>query len=278
MVYKMTVGADPEIFLKVRDLKNIFQSAEGLIGGTKEEPIVISQDGCAVQEDNVMVEYNIPPVDNYVDFVKYNKKMLKHISDVIPEYLEIAINASAEFMEEQLSTEQAMTFGCDPDFNAWTGTMNASPKGEGNLRTCGGHIHVGYEMTSEHESKVEVASEIIKAMDLFLGLPSIIIDCDSKRRTMYGKAGSFRYQDYGVEYRTLSNFWLSSEELMQWAYENTNLAIKWINNPETKIRVEDYTNIIDAIDNSNITLAEMLLERYSIPYPNVRVNEKVKTK
>ncbi len=37
-------------------------------------------------------------------------------------------------------------------------------------------------------------------------------DKDTERRGMYGKAGAFRPKPYGVEYRTLSNAWLSNDE------------------------------------------------------------------
>ena len=52
-----TIGADPEVFL---ERNNIPVSSIGKIGGTKYEPIHI-QDGIFLQEDNVTVEYNIPP-------------------------------------------------------------------------------------------------------------------------------------------------------------------------------------------------------------------------
>jgi hypothetical protein len=51
------------------------------------------------------------------------------------------------------------------------------------------------------------------ALDAFVGLPSVAWDQQQGRREHYGLAGLYRKKTYGddiggVEYRTLSNFWL----------------------------------------------------------------------
>lgn len=65
-------------------------------------------------------------------------------------------------------------------------------------------------------------------MDLHLGVPSLVLDKDTERRKLYGKAGAFRPKPYGVEYRTLSNFWIWSEENIKWAWDQTNKAIQFV--------------------------------------------------
>ncbi len=67
--------------------------------------------------------------------------------------------------------------------------------------------------------------QLVKQLDYFLGIPSLLLDKDEERRHLYGKAGAFRPKPYGVEYRVLSNFWLKSPELMRWVYNTTHLAI-----------------------------------------------------
>ena len=57
----------------------------------------------------------------------------------------------------------------------------------------------------------------IPLIDLIAGIPSVLIDRsgnNKKRRKIYGKAGDFRYQPHGIEYRTLSNFWIKSYTMM----------------------------------------------------------------
>ena len=99
---------------------------------------------------------------------------------------------------------------CDPDYNAWTEDINPKPSGEKtNLRSAGCHIHIGYD-----NPNVETSLQLIKLFDVYLGLASVVIDPDNKRRQLYGKAGAFRVQDWGVEYRTLSSYMYSSDMLM----------------------------------------------------------------
>ena len=51
---------------------------------------------------------------------------------------------------------------------------------------------MGYE-----NPDVDTSLALVKYMDVFLGVPSVIKDKDTKRRSLYGKAGCFRLTDYG---------------------------------------------------------------------------------
>jgi len=215
------IGSDPETFLQ--DSTGKFISSVGLIGGTKDEPMPIGE-GCAVQEDNVSVEFNTPPTNDVREFVKainYNLDYIKKRADEMG--LVVVHNPSAHFDDDQLQTREAQTFGCEPDFNAWTKSKNPKPKAaDENLRSAGGHIHVG--------SSIAVADpvSVIRAMDLFLGVPSVALDNGTLRRKLYGSAGSFRQKKYGAEYRTLSNFWIFNDSLIEWAYTGTQRALEFV--------------------------------------------------
>ena len=138
--------------------------------------------------------------------------------------------------------------------------MEENPKPESpnkNLRSAGGHIHVG--------SNLAIADPIntIRAMDLFLGVPSTQLDTGTLRRELYGKAGAFRFKNYGVEYRTLSNFWIFSDNLIQWAYEGTQRALDFIHSG--KEIPEDHGNLIqDCINNNNNNAYDQLKSIYAI--------------
>lgn len=254
LVSNISLGADPELFL----YKNgEIISAEGLIGGTKQKPKLISDKGHAIQEDNVMIEFNIPPSRSCNEFKDNINFVLSYLTTLAEVHnAELRIIASAELDKKYLNTKQAKLFGCDPDFNVYLKDINKSPNSSSTLRTCGGHIHIGYD-----EPSFETSEKIIYAMDVILGLESINLDKDDRRREMYGNAGCFRVKDYGVEYRTLSNFWLQNDNLIDWAYNKTLEAIELVNSNEIDDIVDKYgEDIKKAIDTNDKKLANKLIK------------------
>lgn len=59
--------------------------------------------------------------------------------------------------------------------------------------------------------------KLVPLLDILLGNTSVLIDRDphaAERRKVYGRAGEYRLPKHGLEYRTLSNFWLRAYPLM----------------------------------------------------------------
>jgi hypothetical protein len=125
---------------------------------------------------------------------------------------------------------------------------------------------------------------MIKLMDLFVGIPSVIIDClpDAKaRRKLYGKAGCFRPKPaYGVEWRTASNFWIGSPRLTSLVYKLTSLAVEALENDKTASMTEGTkpapvdpviikeigaSSIQKTINNSDAKTAKKILEYVLTP-------------
>lgn len=251
------VGADPELFLV--DVSGKFISSIGLIGGSKQNPRKIREDGCAVQEDNVAVEFNIPPsheVDHFIESINFNLEYLTRL--VREKGLSLSVVASAEFSLDQLSHPKAMEFGCDPDWNAWTMQINPRPRTKNKqLRSSGGHVHVETD---------DPPFLMARCLDLFLGVPSVNLDPDINRRQLYGKAGACRPKEYGVEYRTLSNFWLQSDELKSWVFHQVQRADEFL---RTRIKEVNYLEsekirIQQCINTSNKELAKEIIEQYAV--------------
>lgn len=252
----ITIGADVEGF--VSNAGNII-SAIGLIGGSKDEPKLVPLGN--LQEDNVLAEFAIDPVTTEDDFVRNITSVVGSlVGKLRQEKLDYIIKPSHFMDATQLKHPKAMQFGCDPDIDAWAGFPNPppNPRTVGALRTAGGHIHVGFDDSSPFD--------VVKAMDLFLGVPSILLDNDQHRRKVYGKAGACRLKPYGVEYRVLSNFWIKNEELIRWAYKQTTLAHAFsisenIDNKEKEI--------VSCINSSDVEAAERLVKEFNITLPKV---------
>lgn len=250
------IGADPEMFVKDSTTNEIV-SAIGLIPGTKDEPYSIDL-GCAVQTDNVMVEFCIPPANNPEDFIKSIEYAKNSLDAMLPDNITTVVQASAVLDPKYLKSKEAQTFGCDPEFSVYTISIIDPPDARGNLRSAGGHIHIGYENPDAFTNM-----RIVMAMDLFLGIPSIILDKDRDRKKMYGAPGSFREKHYGVEYRTLSNFWLESKESMEWAFRESMRAVKFVFDDNT-LDDDTITDIQLAISNQDIDLACKIAKKYNI--------------
>lgn len=216
----ITVGADPEFFFKDSRTSQVVP-AVGTIGGTKEKPIPIPDlgRGFAMQEDNVMAEYNIPAAEDSAQFARSIvggwRGVALYVQSKHPHMVPDVGACARLFTDEQLNNSQAMTFGCSRDFNAYEqGRALPSPdpnylKDEGGAwRFAGGHIHLGIKRKDPVPDFV-----IAQFADVYLGLPSVVLDKQEKRRELYGSAGRYRPTEWGIEYRTLSNFWVWDESL-----------------------------------------------------------------
>lgn len=261
---QIKLGCDPEAFLM--DAQGHLKSSVGLIGGSKTYPLPLPLgDGFAVQEDNVALEFNIPPASSRIEFVDSITKTLAFLTKVVDESYGLKINqlSAASFSEKELDSPGAQTFGCDPDYNAWTNSINPRPNADDkSLRSCGGHVHIGYDITKAK------ARSVIQMMDLFLGVPSVLMDTGELRKQLYGSAGAYREKSYGVEYRTLSNFWIFKDRLIEYVWDNTNKAVTAAES-QLALSDEDTKNIVQAINQNDKSLASMLIKKFNLEVINV---------
>ena len=226
LTHKVSVGCDPEVFIK--DSKGDFVSAHGIIKGDKKNPHRVPFG--AVQVDGMACEFNTDPAWTEKDFVNNVSRVFETLEGMLPTGLNLSKGVPvAKFSPKVFNAqpEEALELGCEPDFNAYTGKANPRPEATNKfMRTAAGHIHLGYKNTNDPTGAVHMSSccGITKMLDVFLGLDSLEYDKDSERRELYGKAGAFRPKTYGVEYRVLSNAWLTSESLIKRVYNITRLT------------------------------------------------------
>lgn len=258
------VGCDPEVFVKQN---GVFHSAHGLIKGDKKNPHKIRSG--AVQVDGMALEFNIDPAKNEDEFVFLVNDVYEQMRLMVPGFEVVAVPVAkfdAAYMKEQ--PKEALELGCDPDFNGWTGDANIKPDADRPMRTASGHVHIGWTdgknpLDGRHLNQCRM---VARQMDFFLGLGSLFYDNDKERREMYGKAGSFRPKPYGAEYRTLSNAWLNSENLMRWVYRNT---VKGVNQLMDGVDLADkYGDIQQIINTSNRKEALKIIKAENLEVPN----------
>jgi len=259
------VGSDPEVLLVNTQGKLI--SSVGLIGGSKAKPKATPHGH--VQEDNVLVEFNTKPAGSRSEFITNVQNMILDINSIItPLDLSVRIESSGLFDQDQLESMEALIAGCEPDWNSWTETENEAPALDmTNLRSCGGHLHVSFDRAAQDS---EARFNLVKALDLVAGAPSILMDEDGERRKLYGNAGACRPKylalddEYdGVEYRTLSNFWLKSAKHIGWAYGAVETVMnsfdEWV-----AIANAERDVIVDCINTGDKRMAEALVMEYGL--------------
>ena len=233
----LKVGSDAELFIYNKE--GPFPIC-GLIGGTKQDPLpVMEGNGYAVQEDNVLLEFNIPPASSALEFQTSITKMLSFLSEEMQKKGFNCKYASYSIFPKKLLAQnpQSYSFGCEPDYCVWTKTVNRSPENldishSEEFRAAGYHIHVSY-LVDEKDPALEDKELFVKAQDLFLGIPSTLLDSSIIRRHFYGSAGCFRPKLYGHEYRVLGGKILGAPAaVQQWVFLQNQVAIDFLNNKE----------------------------------------------
>lgn len=284
--YGPRLGADPELFVQTAEGQVV--PICGKIGGTKENPLIINHlieahygpegrrrdpvdktGNYAIQEDNVMLEFNVPAYREGAYFTEAISKMLTILETAVlnQHNLSLKYEAMHTFKPEDIAPfPQAFTVGCLSDMNAYAeGEMferepfNATHFGT--HRFCGGHLHVQY-------NKNNVPPNVFaQFMDLMVELPFLRWDKQKMRRMFYGQPGIFREKPYGIEYRTPSNFWLGKafreKHLAQLVENVINLAKTANSDPELLKKVYgkiDWGDVQQAIRTENAKLADEIVD------------------
>ncbi len=147
-----------------------------------------------------------------------------------------------KFDANELKHKEAQKAGCMPELSAYTLTTVLPPKKYVTkdkktsymkhitpIRTVGGHIHLGATDGPLQDSML--IPYVVKMLDLFLAVPDLFFNKDIttyERRKIYGLAGTHRTPSYGVEYRPLSNYWLSSPVYVRLVYDLCDFVLKFV--------------------------------------------------
>lgn len=280
----LTIGSDVEVPI-YNSKTGKFEFAGRYLKGDKHNPLYISDNGHSISVDNVMGEFTIPPVTNGEQLYQELQFCLDWLNSKLPDDISWQKIASANYDPEELKDPRANQFFCDPDNNAWTGEQNNKPQPTTTLRSAGGHIHIGFEvedkdMMEPRDRTYEDCLKVIRMCDLFLGLPSLIIDgsyASAARRTLYGAAGCFRIKpEYGVEYRTLSNFFIGDKLRCNWIHRSLMAGFAYLNKGND-LNPEQFSHIEEIINTANNDQAYSIIKQMNIPMPLSEVKrERVK--
>lgn len=220
-----TFGTDPE-FILVDEKGNPKSAIDVICHGKKNR---LEKDGDFFFYDNVLAECTVKPARSREEAVENVGRSLRNLSELVGKY-RITTISSAKFCEKEMNHPESRETGCNAEYCAYEMCAVSPEKTKkifknSNFRTAGGHIHLGTDLGKSHE----ICVMLVRMLDLFLGVTSLFLDgrkSSSKRRKIYGSAGRYRQPKYGVEYRTLGNFWLASPILVELVYDICSLVIR----------------------------------------------------
>lgn len=264
MLYNFyTIGADPELFLFNTKTGKVV-SAIDKIPGYKFCPYTEGlPEGFGLQTDNILAEFNIPPVsyeEAFIHNIEFMKDFIRNKAKEIDANYDILCQASAQVPPKELRHPQALEAGCDPDYCIYQEGPN--PPGKLNktkLRSAGCHLHVGYT-----NNNIETSLKMLRYVDAVVGLPSILFDTDVERRKLYGKAGCFRLTDYGFEYRTLSSYWIADADKLSFIWNQLMYALYLYENDAS---LPSKQIVQEVINNNNVEGAKKLIKNYNLLNP-----------
>ncbi len=113
---------------------------------------------------------------------------------------------------------------------------------------------------SPHFLALKNPDVLVPLLDVIVGNTSVLLDrnpANVERRKNYGKAGEYRLPAYGLEYRTLSNFWLRSPALFSLMFGLARMCVNmvvydkdgdFVNQIMSKIDMKDITKAINQND------------------------------
>jgi len=271
---------------KVIKAKSIYLPYRGYISGADPEIFVIDSSGevlpawCFLPAKEKVDKNAATPCfwDGFqAEFAPWAKGCLEEFGDEIREGLvrvlrsarqlnpsaKLTLSNTVKLSDALLkqATDDQIRFRCSSSYNVYhdAGCPPPDPRSYP-YRFAGGHIHIG------HGCKLPgvVISEVIKGLDAILGVIGVSMSAgiDSpERRTMYGRAGEFRLPPHGIEYRVLSNFWLSHPCIYHLVFELMRLTCRMAITGVYQIcwdAKEEQTR--EVINNNDINGARKILE------------------
>lgn len=296
--YKLTFGTDPEVFSvinpgekslvispalleKFSGLEVLEENDNRLPEEKIKHPFYIKNSHYSWMMDGVAFEATISPskkpnemFDKLTGAIYILQEKLNDLSFQGNPLLlskKPVVNINPEMYLPYLDEEkiyQGFIFGCDPDEDAIITeykceTLNVE---EHLYRYGGGHFHIGSEDSEIVESMKEIYHPFLRLLAILVGNVSIAFsnypEEEKMRAETYGKPGRFRFQNWGIEYRSPSNSWISDFRTLNLMFEGAEKAVYFLQNPDEGIPlINKYLEpTINAIQTGNSELSKEILQ------------------
>lgn len=216
--------------------------------------------------DGVQAEFNVVPNHCRQSFSTNLAACFRKAAEQIEgKGITASFAPTVQVQKDEMETlsKEAQQFGCSPSKNVYGRTKVAvKDASKYYSRSAGGHIHIGHNGNEEVKKILANTDILVPLFDILVGNTCVLIDRDPgniERRKNYGRAGEYRLPKHGIEYRTLSNFWLRSYQTMSFVLALVRFAVSVAGDDAVSkelLAMVDLKKIAKAINENDVMLAQ----------------------
>ena len=262
---RFQLGCDPEVFAVT--IKGVLPAYKFL--PHKRDPITF-RDGehqlgeSSIFWDGLQAEMTTPAdacIARIVDAVHYALKRIRTAAIAAAPDARLTVENVVAYPKHErlIAAKEHVELGCSPSRNVYGDAGRLVRDGRAlPVRFAGGHIHFGSSIALDKQE------EVVRALDAILGIWSVgaAASIDNPiRRKFYGLAGEYRPTKYGVEYRSLSNFWLCHPGIMSLTFEIARVVLSAIAENAHYAWQVDEREVRKVINESDVAGARAILTR-----------------
>lgn len=276
---RVFLGSDPELFFlkngSVVGSEKILPKSGLVYDNGSGEPV------SKVVIDGIQAELNPSPRTCRDLFIGEIAHCFKKLADSMEDSSMVDLSKSVVQVSkkelESLSPE-SKKLGCMPSDNVYSKDSAIKvDQATYRYRSAGGHIHLGIPKNNQWSGsemiiankRVELAlrnyNTMVPVLDTIVGNTCVLLDKGKSaktRRENYGRAGEYRKPEHGLEYRTLSNFWLRSRQLTSFVLGLSRFSVDIVaqgmegdNYSKELLSLVNMKDIESAINNNDFDLA-----------------------
>lgn len=296
----ITLGCDPEFFFANQDGSTVGSEKVLPKGGLKVVNQYNVEKSSNIVIDGVQAELNPLPSSCRESLAYQIYMCFSEIKKTLGNKVLVKIDSVVDITQGELDSlsEGSRVFGCAPSLNVdnqgkdKTSKITVDPK-KYLKRSAGGHLHLGNHyngylgytiegrpwndpacVARRQEKVLKGMPEVLVPMlDLVVGNMCVLLDRDPanvERRKNYGRCGEYRIKEYGIEYRTLSNFWLRSYQLMSLVFGMARFTCHLV---EQSTKENDYVKaFMDAVPREKVIKA-IQENDFDLAYENFKAIE-----
>ena len=229
--YSTHLGTDPEVFAT-----RIAGKVSQRVAVVGSDQIVPENAGTNISRDGVQIELHAGGAgctcrQGLADSISVAMRVLNNaVSDAreLRKDPSIAVSFAPLFTLSSWDMRElspaARELNCKPSRNAYGRDPVMRDGNIYRIRSASGHLHLGTPIF-----KMIDPNDGVKLLDLFVGIPCVLVDQDPAqriRRKTYGRAGEYRLPKHGLEYRVPSNFWLKDYKLQSFVFGMAKLGMR----------------------------------------------------